>query len=47
MLPNAPQEKRSDFVLKMITTLVEQGCAGMSEEEKAGFVQKVVERVKA
>ena len=46
MLPNMPKEKRIDFVLIMITTLVEQGCTGMSEEEKKGFVQKVVEKAR-
>jgi hypothetical protein len=30
MLPNMSKEKRVEFVLKMVTTLVEQGCAGMS-----------------
>lgn len=45
MLPNMPKEKRIDFVLKMVTTLVEQGCVGMSNEEKADFVAKVVEKV--
>jgi len=47
MLPRIPKEKRIDFVLKMITTLMEQGCVGMSEEEKEDFVAKVVEEVKA
>jgi hypothetical protein len=45
MLPNMPKEKRIDFVLKMVTTLVEQGAAGMSEEKK-DFVAKLVEKVK-
>jgi len=47
MLPNMPKEKRVDFVLKMVTALMEQGSAEMSEEEKQGFVAQVVERVKA
>jgi len=46
MLPNMPKEKRIDFVLNMVTTLVEQGCVGMSEEEKADFLAKVVEKIK-
>jgi hypothetical protein len=46
MLPNIPKEKRIDFVLKMVTTLMEQGCVGMSEEEKKDFVAKVFEKVK-
>ena len=46
MLPNIHKEKRIDFVLKMVTTLMEQGCVGMSEEEKKDFVAKVFEKVK-
>ena len=46
VLPSMPKEKRVDFVLKMVTSLVEQGCAGMSNEEKADFVTKIVEKVK-
>jgi hypothetical protein len=45
MLPGVPQEERVDFVLNMITTLMEQGSAGMSEEEKSEFVAKILERV--
>jgi hypothetical protein len=41
-----PKEKRVDFVLKMVSSLVEQGCVGMSNEEKANFVAKIVEKVK-
>jgi len=46
MLPNTPKEKRIEFVITMIATLVEHGCAGMSEEEKKGFVEKVVEKAR-
>lgn len=46
VLPSIPKEKRLDFVLKMVATLMEQGCIGMSEEEKREFVAKVVEKVK-
>lgn len=45
MLPHVPQEERVDFVLNMITALMEHGSAGMSEEEKNEFVAKVLERV--
>ena len=44
MLPNVPKEKRIDFVLNMVTTLMEQGCAGMTKEEKEDFVANVVEK---
>lgn len=47
ILPIMPQEKRIEFVLQMITTLVEEGSAGMSDEEKKDFVEKVVEKMKA
>jgi len=46
ILPSMPKEKRVDFVLKTVTGLVEQGCVGMSNEEKADFVAKIVEKVK-
>jgi predicted GTPase len=47
MLPNVVKEKRIDFVSEMIDTLMEQGCVGMSEEEKQDFTAKVAEKVKA
>jgi hypothetical protein len=31
--------------LKIVTSLVEQGCAGMSNEEKADFLAKIAEKV--
>ena len=46
MLPNIPKEQRIDFVLKMVTILLEQGSVGMSDEEKKDFVAKVVEKVR-
>ncbi len=42
-----PNENRVDFVLKMVTILKEQGCVGMSDEEKKDFVAQVEEKVKA
>ena len=45
MLPHISPEERTDFVLNMITVLMEHGSAGMSEEEKNEFVAKVLERV--
>ena len=45
MLPSVPKEERVDFVLNMVTSLMEQGSAGMSDEEKNEFVAKVLERV--
>jgi len=46
MLPNIPKEQRIDFVLKMVTILLEQGSVGMSDEEKRDFVAKVAKKVK-
>lgn len=39
IMPNIPKEKRSDFISKMITTLIEQGCADMSEKEKEELIK--------
>ncbi len=47
MLPKMPKDKRMEFVMKMVTTLTEQGCVGMPDEEKKTFLGKVVETVKA
>ena len=47
MLPKMQKEKRTEFVLKMISTLAEQGCSGLSEQEKKDFLAKVIEKVKA
>ena len=47
MLPKMPKEKRTDFVLKMVSTLVEQGCIGLADQERKDFLAKVAEKVKA
>ncbi len=47
MLQHIPKEKRTDFVLKTVTTLMEEVSAEMSEDEKKDFRTKVVEKVKA
>jgi hypothetical protein len=47
MLPNMPNEKKVDFVMKMVSILMEQGCVGMSDEEKKNFVAQVKENLKA
>jgi hypothetical protein len=47
MLPNVPKEQRTDFVLEMVATLVEQGSTGMSDEEKRDFLAKVVHQVES
>jgi len=45
MLPNMPKENRADFMAKMVAVLMEQGTAGMSEEEKSECIGKIVEQV--
>ncbi len=47
MLPNMPKEKRIDFVLEIVATLMEHGCADMSNKEKADLVAKITEKVNA
>ncbi len=46
MLPNVPSEKRIDFVLNMVVTLVGHGSAGLSEDEKKDFISKVMDKVR-
>lgn len=46
MLPNVTKEKRIDFVLNMVNTLVEKGSAGMSAEEKEDFLTELEKRIK-
>lgn len=46
MLPKIPKEKRIDFVLNTVSSLMEQGSTGMSEDEKKNFVARVAERLK-
>lgn len=46
MLQNVAKEKRIDFVLNTVNTLIEQGSAGMSEEEKKDFLAEVAKRIK-
>ena len=47
MLLNMPGENRVNFAMKMVSTLIEKGCVGMSDEEKKKFVIQVEEKVKA
>ena len=47
MLPNMPKEKRIDFVLEIVTTLMEHSCADISDEEKEDRVAKMIEKVNA
>ncbi len=46
VLSRVPKEKRIDFALNMVTTLIEEGSTGMSEEEKKDFVAKVAETIR-
>jgi len=46
-LPTMPKEERVDFVVKMVSILVEQGCSRLPEAEKKSFLEKVVQSVSA
>ena len=46
MMPAISKEKRADLVSNMVSTLMEQASSGMSDEEKATFVSKVVDTIK-
>ena len=45
MLHSVTKEESTDFVRKMVATLVERGSDGMSSEEKKDFAAKVSEKV--
>jgi len=45
MMPAVSKDKRADLVSGMIDTLMEQASSGMSDEEKATFVAKVLETI--
>ncbi len=47
MMPAVDKGRRAELVLGMIGKLVEQGASGMSEDEKANLVAKVIERVQS
>ena len=47
MMPAISKDKRADLVSSVVSTLMEQASSGMSDEEKATFVAKVVETIKA
>jgi hypothetical protein len=46
MYPIIPKEKRTDFVLNMISTISRQGSVDMSSEERKNFQIKAVEHMK-
>ena len=47
MMPAISKNKRSDLVSSMVSTLMEQASSGMSDEEKAALVAKVLDTIKA
>jgi hypothetical protein len=47
MLPGLPKEERVDFVLKMISTLLDRASADMSEKERNDLVARALERITA
>jgi hypothetical protein len=46
MMPAISKDKRTDLVSGIVRILMEQASSGMSDEEKATFVGKVVETIK-
>ena len=46
VLPETPKKERRDYVLKMVSALLEHGSVSMSEAEKDEFVAEVVEKVR-
>ena len=46
MLPYVPTEKRTDFAVRMVETLLEKSGEGMSEEENKEFLGKIQELVR-
>ena len=47
MLPKLSKERRRDFVLKVTSILLQQGCKDLSEKEKADFIKRIDEEVKS
>jgi hypothetical protein len=47
LLPVMSKEERTDFVLRMVATLMEHGCAGLSDAERRDFMAKLAEKIKA
>lgn len=40
ILPLIPEDRRSEFVLRMLSILMGKGCEGMSDEEREELVKK-------
>lgn len=47
VLPKLSKEDRVEFVLEMISILVDKGSVRMSEEERDEFVLQLVEQIRA
>jgi len=46
ILPSIPEKTRINFMLKLLTTIIEQGLCGLSQEAKEGFLEKVIKKLK-
>lgn len=46
MLAKLPEEKRVELVKKIVSVLMEEGGAGMTEEEKKDLAQKIMGKTK-
>jgi hypothetical protein len=47
VLPKMTKKKRIDFAMNIVSTLVEHGSSGLSEEEKRDFVSRIIQGVGA
>jgi hypothetical protein len=47
MMPAIAKDKRADLVSSTVSALKKQATSGMSDEEQAAFVAKIVESAKA
>lgn len=45
MMPAISKDRRAELASKLVGTVVEQASSGMSGQEKASFVSKIVESV--
>ncbi len=45
MLPAVPKEERANFVMEMVSVLVDQGSSEMTDEERKVFLSKIAEKV--
>jgi len=45
MLPQMPKEALSDFVLKLVKSLLDKGTSGMTADEKKEYLKRINEAI--